>query len=186
MLDNEYWLPVPGYEDCYEVSDQGNVRSLDREIEAVNQFGPYIVFRRGTHRRLDISSRGHTSISLGRDGELIKFSVSRLVLTAFAYDMPKDWFAVHANGDQRDCSFTNLFWGRLSDTLYQTSGGSARVARAGNKARRKLTADQAMMCLKSRGAMNTMELAEIFGVTNALIGSIRRGRTYLDVTDHQP
>ena len=102
----------------------------------MNQFGPYIVFRRGTHRRLDISSRGHTSISLGRDGELIKFSVSRLVLTAFAYDMPKDWFAVHANGDQRDCSFTNLFWGRLSDTLYQTSGGSARVARAGNIGRR--------------------------------------------------
>ena len=30
---NEKWLPVVGYEGCYEVSSLGNVRSVDRLIE---------------------------------------------------------------------------------------------------------------------------------------------------------
>jgi hypothetical protein len=31
---DETWLPIPGYEGAYEVSDQGRVRSLDRRIIA--------------------------------------------------------------------------------------------------------------------------------------------------------
>jgi len=32
----EHWLPVVGFEDFYEVSDQGRVRSLDRISEMSN------------------------------------------------------------------------------------------------------------------------------------------------------
>lgn len=37
----ERWLPIPGYEGYYEVSDYGRVRSVDR-LGAV----PHIIFRR--------------------------------------------------------------------------------------------------------------------------------------------
>ena len=33
----ERWLPVVGYEDLYEVSDLGHVRSLDRVVELVDK-----------------------------------------------------------------------------------------------------------------------------------------------------
>lgn len=36
----ENWKPVKGYEGAYEVSDQGRVRSLDRQIRIGNRFGP--------------------------------------------------------------------------------------------------------------------------------------------------
>ena len=38
-LMKELWQPVPGYEGLYEVSDQGRVRSLDREIEKIGRAG---------------------------------------------------------------------------------------------------------------------------------------------------
>lgn len=30
-MDEERWMPVSGYEDFYQVSDQGRIRSLGRE-----------------------------------------------------------------------------------------------------------------------------------------------------------
>lgn len=36
---NEVWKPIKNYEDCYEVSNFGNVRSLNRKINYQNLKG---------------------------------------------------------------------------------------------------------------------------------------------------
>lgn len=68
-LFNEIWRPVKGYEGLYEVSDLGNVRSLDRYIET----------EKGKMRKSFISNKGYRILAL--DGK--KYSVHRLVADAF-------------------------------------------------------------------------------------------------------
>ena len=36
---SEVWKPIKGYEGFYEVSDRGNVRSLDRKIIQLSKYG---------------------------------------------------------------------------------------------------------------------------------------------------
>ena len=57
----ERWLPIPGWEDRYEVSDFGRVRSLG--MEHLNQFGS-TVRKRGIIRALTVDRRGYVHATL--------------------------------------------------------------------------------------------------------------------------
>lgn len=114
----ERWLPVPGYEGYYEVSDQGRVRSLDRRL-------PY---RNGTrmHRgRLLVGGRspddGRRLVQLAHEGGHSWPRVSVLVLEAFVGPRPAGMYACHNNGDATDDRLENLRWdtpsGNTADCL---------------------------------------------------------------------
>ena len=65
-MTTEQWLPVPGFENAYAISDHGRVRSLDRVIVRCNG-APYSVrgrlLRVGVHRR---SGMRCVSMSVGK------------------------------------------------------------------------------------------------------------------------
>jgi hypothetical protein len=83
----ERWRQIPGYEGLYEVSDRGQVRSIDR-----------VVIRKDGRRRpvaariLKLTVRdgwpGGTVAYLWRDGERKEHGVQRLVFAAFVGDPP--------------------------------------------------------------------------------------------------
>ena len=76
----EIWLPVPGYEGYYEVSDQGSVRGIERTIEYDG------LVRRITSRVLRPNPRkdyGHLQVSLSRDGRSKTHLVHTLATEAF-------------------------------------------------------------------------------------------------------
>lgn len=111
----ERWLPVVGWEGYYEVSDHGNVRSVDRTI----------VTSLGVVRRL----RGVPLIATpGRDGRrTVKLSlrcapitkvVHQLVLLAFLGPRPDPTMqGCHENGDHADDHLTNLRWDTASSNM---------------------------------------------------------------------
>lgn len=77
----ERWLPVPGYEDAYEVSDRGRVRSLERR--ALCRGG---ATRRVTERILRPVPRTGTrfsQVTLSCDGRRRRVYVHRLAAEAF-------------------------------------------------------------------------------------------------------
>ena len=59
-IKTEIWKPINGYEGLYEVSNLGNVRSLDRYIET--EKGK--CFRKGRMRKSFISNAGYKIVSL--------------------------------------------------------------------------------------------------------------------------
>lgn len=103
----ERWLPVVGYEGIYEVSDLGQVRSLDRVISRRNS--PYVL--RGRVLRPAVNRRGYLHLNLYGDGWNESRYVHHLVLEAFAGPRPAGTEARHLDGVPNNNSVANLTWG---------------------------------------------------------------------------
>lgn len=109
---SEIWKPVPGFE-WYEVSNVGNVRSIDREF--VNQIGRKC-FLKGSPIKPTIA-KGYARVGIRKDAVKKMFSVHRLVALAFIPN-PNNYESVnHINGDKLDNRVDNLEWCTLTQNI---------------------------------------------------------------------
>ena len=99
MSGRERWRPVIGYEESYEVSDLGRVRSLKRRTTA-----------KGGILRGYVDRKGYRRVCLTGDAEK-QYHVHLLVLFAFSGPRPTEQQARHLNGDPADNRSANLAWG---------------------------------------------------------------------------
>lgn len=90
---NEIWKPIAGYEDVYEVSSMGQVRSLPRKITS----GTRIVTLKGKVLKQAKSGGKEMSsvVSLNHEGEAELVRVNRLVYRTFVGEIPDDHVIVH-------------------------------------------------------------------------------------------
>lgn len=77
----EYWVPVKDYEELYEVSNWGRVRSLDHYILSKN--GNRTRFKAGTIRKTKQSKNGYEAVILYKDGGNKDYLIHRIVAQAF-------------------------------------------------------------------------------------------------------
>ncbi|MES5383891.1 NUMOD4 motif-containing HNH endonuclease [Mycolicibacterium conceptionense] len=89
------WRAVPGYEDRYEVSDSGLVRSRIGKTKPLAFYeGPY----------------GHRFVALWRQYHCWRTQVGRLVLAAFVGPCPDGMECCHNDGDAGNNRLENLRW----------------------------------------------------------------------------
>lgn len=101
-MTNENWKPIPGYEDSYEVSDRGNVRSIDRKFIMKNGVKRHVKSR--ILSQTPNGRYGYMGVNLGNGNR--KY-VHRLVASAFL-DLEKGDEVDHINGDTSNNSLSNL------------------------------------------------------------------------------
>lgn len=100
-MSTELWRPILGVEG-YEVSNQGNVRSLSgRSVKA--------------HK---VSKYGHLQVSFYVDKKRIPRYVHRLVLEAFVGPCPDGLQCCHNDGDATNNRLENLRWDTPSSNMY--------------------------------------------------------------------
>lgn len=110
----EEWRDVVGYEGLYQVSNLGNVRSLDRIIT-------YATSGQTRQYRGQLLSPGKTgdrlTVSLG-NGTAKSFYVHDLVLIAFKGPCPEGMEGCHNDGNGTFNDVTNLRWDTRSENTY--------------------------------------------------------------------
>lgn len=110
METKEIWCPIEGYEGLYEVSNLGNVRSLN-----YRQTGQTKILKTVKERY------GYLLVNLSKNGKTKSFKVHRLVAEAF---LP-NWFDCpqinHIDEDKANNHIDNLEW---CDAKYNSNHGT--------------------------------------------------------------
>ncbi|WP_372462860.1 NUMOD4 motif-containing HNH endonuclease [Rhodococcus rhodochrous] len=124
----EIWKPIPGFEGYYDVSNQGNVRGLDRIVPA----GPrqYRIKGKVLKPRVNVQT-SYLSVSLRKNGATHYLHIHTLVLLAFVSPRPDGMEVCHNNGDRSDNRLSNLRYGTPSEN------GHDAVRHGRNKNERK-------------------------------------------------
>jgi hypothetical protein len=110
----EEWRPVVGFEGLYEVSDYGNVRSVDHWVMRTssrnpNSLKPFLV--RGRTKSTYMHKRGYPAVSLVRENKSKTHYVHSLVAAAFLGPRLDGQEVRHLDGDARNCHIGNLAYG---------------------------------------------------------------------------
>ena len=107
----EVWKDVKGYEGYYQVSNLGNIKSLERIIEnSGTHTGYYKIKERILKPRENKNRNGYYELSLRKDGKEKRFKVHRLVACAFIenpYNKPE---VNHIDGNKSNNCVFNLEW----------------------------------------------------------------------------
>lgn len=113
----EEWRPIAGYEGYYEVSNLGNVRSIDREVEQRHPSGRLVTRRlQGAPMKQFLHPRfGYMYVHLQRDGVSVNRRVHRLVLEAFIGPCPEGMEVCHNNATRNDNRLVNLRYGTSAE-----------------------------------------------------------------------
>lgn len=102
----EVWKDIKGYEGLYQVSDKGNVRSLNyRNTGACKNM------------TLKNQNRGYLHVVLAKDHENKSFLVHRLVATAFLHCEIENMTVNHIDENIFNNNVNNLEWCSLNDNI---------------------------------------------------------------------
>ena len=104
----EIWKSIKGYEGLYEVSNLGNVRSVDRTVNTALNHGTRIV--KGKIIKPILTNKGYFQVCLSKECKLKYASIHRLVAEAFI-DNPENLPVVnHKDGNKLNNRVDNLEW----------------------------------------------------------------------------
>lgn len=108
----EEWRPVVGYEGFYEISDWGNVRSVDRVVEFYNNQKKDISFKKCYGKKISFfkSPKNYCRLELNKDGKQTKKCVHRLVAEAFIPNPENKEQVGHLDCDPTNNKVDNLYW----------------------------------------------------------------------------
>jgi hypothetical protein len=112
----EEWKEVVGFEGCYEVSNKGRVRSLDRRAERLGKFGqPSHNMYKSKLVTMWITDTGYLRLTLNKEGKKSNHLVHRLVANAFIPNVDNKETVNHKNGVKADNQIDNLEWATRSE-----------------------------------------------------------------------
>lgn len=120
---SEEWKSIPEYEDLYEVSNLGNIRSLDRTTPRRTRWGVKgFVTIKGQILCPIERKDGYLSVTLCKNGKNKNYLIHRIVTTAFIPNPDNLSTVNHINEDKRDNRISNLEWMSLNDNLHYGTG----------------------------------------------------------------
>ena len=166
----EIWKDIPGYEGKYQVSNMGNVKSLQRTINSSNQHETFTfqtqerILRSGKQDRM-----GHIAVVLHNPRKT--YPVHQLVMLAFVGEPPPKKVVCHNNGIPYD--------NRLENLRYDTQKENILDVLHDGRAWKKLTEDDVQAIrFGAWCGISVTELGRMFGVAHQSISKVLNGRTF--------
>lgn len=137
--------------------------------------------------KINYTYGSYATVHLTQNKRSVLCKLHRLVLETFLGKCPKGMQARHLNGNKKDNSLLNLKWGTPKENagdkkLHNTDSSKERNGRA------KLNIAEVEKIINIKKIYPTItrqKLADMFNVSNATIGDIIKGRTWVE-GDHAP
>lgn len=171
------WMPIKGFEDAYEVSDQGEIRSIGR----MRKRGAGQSWQEGQLMK-QWTQGSYLYCDLRKNGTKTKARVHVVVLEAFIGKRPSGMLACHNNGDPLDNRLCNLRWATAQENMAdKLKHGTHKFGSANPKA--KLTELEAQKIKLATGTYS--EIAKQYGVCKATVTHIKSGRNWAHLSNGQ-
>lgn len=171
----EEWKPVVGFESCYEVSNQGRVRSLPRVVDSMNRWGPVRLTLKGKLLALLTDQNGYLKVLLSQKGRATNKLVAVLVAEAFLGQRPKGLFVLHSDGNAKNNYVANLRYGTQAENMRDSMVHGTRPYGSWHKCAR-LT-EKAVRYIRASKDTNAA-LARKYGVDTSTVRLARIGQTW--------
>lgn len=168
------WKQIQNFENMYEVSDDGRVRSVDRV--AGNRH------IKGRVLRPHDSGKGYSAVSLCKDSKPRTVYVHTLVANAFIPKPPSDKRLVvnHKDGNKHNNSVHNLEWVSYSQNNQHAYDEGLRL-RGSQFYNAKLTEAQVLE-IRRNGKYDTYEnIGRRYGVDKGIIHSVLNNKSWRHV-----
>lgn len=107
MKAHEKWKAIEGYEGAYEVSNFGNVRSVDRDIVYSNG---RVVSYKGNTKKQTVDKYGYAYVGLYSNQKHKQGMTHRLVAKAFIPNIDNKPQVNHIDGNKTNNNVENLEW----------------------------------------------------------------------------
>jgi HNH endonuclease/NUMOD4 motif len=111
------WRDIPGYEGCYQVSDDGQVKSLARRIKSAPGCTRPLPER---IMKQEVDRTGYARLQLRSDGSYAHHLVHRLVMLAFVGECPDGMEVCHNDGVKLNNNLSNLRYDTRSANQYDS------------------------------------------------------------------
>lgn len=170
-MEQEQWLPIIGYENCYEISSLGRVRSLDRLTKHAKRG-----FSKVKGRLIKTAKRGnYLGGTLYEGGRKKSYDVHRLVAEHFIPNPENKRTVNHKNGIPTDNRMGNLEWMSDSENQKHSIALGLRADRGEDHVNSKLTADQILEIRKiynKKAGFTYKKLGEMYNMHPDYIGLV--------------
>lgn len=177
----EIWKDVPGYEGRYQVSNIGNVKSLDRGI----QYRPNeIRYRIGRVLSFDVHRKGYLRVCI--EGK--KFMVHRLVSMAFIpnpFNLPE---VNHKDLDKKNNRVENLEWVTSSQNVrhaealgaFKKNRESLRIRTTGSNHKNAVLNEKLVLKIRAHYEEigSIVKTAKHFGLNKGTVDSVLRRKSW--------
>ncbi len=109
----EIWKNIQNYEGYYEISNLGNIRSLEKTIYNKNGLPRKLPLK---NLKLSISTKGYLKIGLSKNDIKLNFELHRLLAIHFIKKTSEDFNIVnHIDGNILNNNLDNLEWTTLRE-----------------------------------------------------------------------
>jgi hypothetical protein len=160
------WRPVVGYEDHYEVSDDGYVRRIKAAPGAT--VGRILFFAK--------DRKGYRRVTLSVGGKGKRPAVHRLVAHAFIGPPPPGAECNHIDGNKKNNVVANLEWVTpLENHRHARRLGLIRPLEGEANGRAKLTLAQVGEIRALAGTETQQTTASRYGISAVRVGQLQRG-----------
>ena len=160
----EHFLPIPGYEGLYEVSDQGRIKVMRGNFE-------------GWIRKPFHSADGYLKIGLTKHGKSHNHFIHKLVFIAFNGAIPEGFEVDHKDGLKRNNAPDNLEAITHAENM-RRAGELNLFCKGKSHCHAKLTPEKVRELRQLVGTLSRSELAVKFKVSTSTIDAVVQGRNW--------
>jgi hypothetical protein len=169
----ETWKDIVGYENLYQISNYGRIKSLLWKVEK------FLALINHTN--------GYKQVNLSKDGNIKKGYVHRLVAEAFIPNPENKPEINHIDGDKSNNNVSNLEWVTRKENVkheFDTGLGYVPNLKGENHGSSKLTNSQVIDIYLSyhKDGVRIYELAKKFNIGESAIALIVKGKSWKHIT----